>query len=99
MHWAPEVPPGEQPLFLRIAEALIRDIQQGRLAEGDRLPSTRQLAAQLGVNRNTVVAAWRELCAQGWIEGTARSGTRVSARAAPPSRSAQKRRPEGPRRA
>ncbi|WP_338664737.1 PLP-dependent aminotransferase family protein [Pararoseomonas sp. SCSIO 73927] len=55
------------PLFLRIARALIQGIQRGRLRRGARLPGTRALAAQLKVNRNTVVAAYNELALQGWI--------------------------------
>lgn len=55
------------PLFLRIAHAVVRDIERGRLAPGGKLPGTRSLAAELGVNRNTVVAAYDELALQGWI--------------------------------
>jgi GntR family transcriptional regulator/MocR family aminotransferase len=77
--WSPELAQGEQPLFLQIAEALVRDVRRGQLRAGDRLPSTRVLARQLGVNRNTVTAAWRELSAQGWIEARARGQTRVAA--------------------
>jgi len=55
------------PLFLRIAHAVVRDIERGRLVPGAKLPGTRSLAAELGVNRNTVVAAYDELALQGWI--------------------------------
>lgn len=55
------------PLFLRIAHAVVRDIERGRLAPGGKLPGTRSLAAELGVNRNTVVAAYDDLALQGWI--------------------------------
>ena len=62
----------DQPLFQRIAIAIATDIERGRLRVGTKLASSRTLARQLGVNRNTVVAAYEELCAQGWIaiEGT-----------------------------
>jgi GntR family transcriptional regulator/MocR family aminotransferase len=86
--WSPELTEGEQPLFLQIAEAVVRDVRQGRLRAGDRLPSTRALARQLGVNRNTVTAAWRELSAQGWIEARARGQTRVAAVIPSPARPA-----------
>lgn len=56
------------PLFLRIARAIARDIERGRLRPGVMLPGTRSLAADLAVNRNTVVAAYHELALQGWIE-------------------------------
>lgn len=55
------------PLFLRIARAITRDIERGRLRPGAKLPGTRTLAAELGVHRQTVVAAYDELALQGWI--------------------------------
>lgn len=55
------------PLFLRIAHAIISDIERGRLRPGARLPGTRTLAAELGVHRQTAVAAYDELALQGWI--------------------------------
>lgn len=58
---------GDQPLFQRIAIAIATDIERGRLRAGTRLASSRTLARQLGINRNTVVAAYDELCAQGFI--------------------------------
>lgn len=58
---------GDGPVYVRIAEAVVSDIRRGRLAPGDALPGTRPLAKQLGVHRNTVIAAWRELIAQGWL--------------------------------
>ena len=61
-------PDDRAPLFTRIAQAISRDIARGRLRPGQRLPGTRTLAASLGVNRNTVVAAIDELVAQGWVE-------------------------------
>lgn len=55
------------PLFLRIARAIIADIERGRLKAGAKMPGTRTLAADLGVHRKTVVAAYEELVLQGWI--------------------------------
>lgn len=55
------------PLFAQIAEGVSGEISRGRLQPGAKLPSTRGLAQQLQVNRNTVVAAYRELLEQGWI--------------------------------
>lgn len=67
-----------QPLFLQIARTVVDDICRGRLKPGDRLPGTRTLARSLGVNRVTVLTAYDELAAEGWITVRAASGTRVS---------------------
>ena len=66
------------PEFLRIARAVMGDIERGRLRPSDALPGTRELAASLGVHRNTVIAAFRELGAQGWIYTEPARGTFVS---------------------
>lgn len=74
-----DVRPGVgQPLYLAIARALADAIRNGRLPENTRLPSSRRLAEALGVQRNTVVAAFDELEAEGWIEGRERQGTFVA---------------------
>ncbi|MGD8574971.1 MAG: PLP-dependent aminotransferase family protein, partial [Gammaproteobacteria bacterium] len=73
------VPDDERPIYLRIAEGLRAAIQADRLRPGDRLPSTRALAAKLGVNRHTVGAAMDELVAEGWLEARERRSHRVSA--------------------
>ncbi len=67
------------PLFVQLAVTLANAIGQGRLQAGDRLPGTRTLAVSLGLNRNTVVAAFDELRAQGWLETSQGSGSFVSA--------------------
>ncbi len=56
-----------EPLFVQIAEALTHEIRRGRLRPGDALPGTRTLAQTLQVHRSTVVAAYAELLAQGWV--------------------------------
>jgi len=66
------------PIFVRIAELVSFEIRRGRLRPGDRLPGTRSLAAQLGVGRNTVVAAYAELAAEGWLVTRAAGGSFVS---------------------
>jgi len=68
---------GRDPLFQRIAQAIRSDIRRGRLRPGDPLPGSRTLATTLGVHRNTVLAAYRELEAEGWTE-TRRHTTRVA---------------------
>jgi GntR family transcriptional regulator/MocR family aminotransferase len=69
---------GTTPVFLQIAGSLADDVRRGRLRPGQPLPGTRRLAASLGVNRNTVVAAYEELQAEGWIETDPARGSRVS---------------------
>lgn len=66
----------------------IRDaIRTGRLVPGTRLPSSRALAADLGVARNTVARAYAELIAEGWLTAQHGSSTLVSQRAAEAVRS------------
>lgn len=82
------------PVFLRIARAIAERIRAGALAAGAPLPSSRALATALGVHRNTVLAAYAELAAEGWIRAHAARGTFVSDEipARPPRRFA----PAGP---
>ncbi|HZS36201.1 MAG TPA: PLP-dependent aminotransferase family protein [Polyangia bacterium] len=68
----------ELPLFLQIARALADDVRRGRLKPGDALPGSRRLAETLAVHRNTVLAAYEELAAEGWIRREPARGTFVS---------------------
>jgi len=63
-----------------IASDLRERIERGELAPGTLLPSVRAVAADLGVNRNTVVAAYRQLAQAGLVEARGRGGTRVADR-------------------
>jgi GntR family transcriptional regulator / MocR family aminotransferase len=64
-------------------EAALRDaVRSGRLEPGTRLPSSRALAHDLGIARNTVADAYSQLVAEGWLVARQGSGTRVGARAA-----------------
>ena len=67
-----------QPLPQQLVLAITDAIRHGRLEPGAALPGTRPLARTLGLHRNTVVAAFDELRAQGWLETTRASHTRVS---------------------
>jgi GntR family transcriptional regulator/MocR family aminotransferase len=69
---------GRQPLFLQITRAIVDDICRGRLRPGDMLPGTRTLAASLKVNRVTVLTAYDELAAEGWITAHKSLGCSVS---------------------
>jgi GntR family transcriptional regulator/MocR family aminotransferase len=51
----------------RVASALVEAMAEGRLADGDALPSTRVLGASLGVSRSVVVTAYEELIASGFL--------------------------------
>ena len=63
----------------RALETALREaIRSGRLHAGARLPGSRSLAADLGISRGTVVQAYAQLIAEGWLTGTTGSGTRVA---------------------
>jgi GntR family transcriptional regulator / MocR family aminotransferase len=62
--------------------ALREAVRTGRLGPGVRLPSSRALAADLGVARNTVAEAYGQLVAEGWLTAVQGSGTRVAGQAA-----------------
>ncbi len=66
------------PVYQQIVQALIHDIQRGRLLPGTFLPSSRELASTLGVNRKTIVLAYDDLIAQGWLASDGTRGTIVS---------------------
>lgn len=65
------------PLVQRLYRPLREWIQQGRLPTGHRLPSTRLLARELGVGRNTLLAAFDQLTAEGFLETRPGAGTFV----------------------
>jgi len=68
---------GPGPLQTRLFEALRRAILEGRLAAEKPLPSTRALAEQLSISRNTVVAVYELLTSEGYIAGRQGSGSYV----------------------
>jgi GntR family transcriptional regulator / MocR family aminotransferase len=70
-------PETSDPVYLQITRAISADIRRGRLGPGASLPGSRTLARTLGVHRNTVLAAFRELQAEGWIE-SGRNTTKVA---------------------
>lgn len=70
--------PSGLPLFQRIAESVAHEIRRGRLRPGERLPSSRKLARDLQVHRNTVLAAFEELERQGYLETRPARGTFVA---------------------
>ena len=56
-----------RPIYMQIAEGLRSQIAAGILQQGDKLPSVRELAAELAINPNTIQRAYRELEIQGHI--------------------------------
>ena len=67
-------------VYLQIAQQIIDEIQRGRLIPTAAMPGTRELAEKLQVNRKTIVLAYDELIAQGWLISESRRGTFVSAK-------------------
>ncbi|AVZ40743.1 MULTISPECIES: PLP-dependent aminotransferase family protein [unclassified Dietzia] len=61
-----------------LVDAVIDLVSDGSLVDGDRLPSTRALAGQTGLSRGTVVRAFDELSAAGFVDSVQGSGTRVA---------------------
>lgn len=74
---------GQGPLYRQLYRALRHAIGSGALPTGGRLPSTRALAAELGLSRTTVLLAYDQLVAEGYIEGRRGAGHFVEVPAAP----------------
>jgi GntR family transcriptional regulator/MocR family aminotransferase len=70
---------GATPLFRQLYVHLKQAILDGRIGAGVRLPATRALCALLSVSRQTVLAAYEQLMAEGYLEGAVGKGTFVSA--------------------
>ncbi|NJO41442.1 MAG: PLP-dependent aminotransferase family protein [Cyanobacteria bacterium RU_5_0] len=66
------------PLIRQIYLELRRQILRGELSSGQRLPSSRELAAHLGVSRNVVLEAYDQLISEGYLESKSGSGTYVA---------------------
>jgi DNA-binding transcriptional MocR family regulator len=75
-----------RPVYLRIADAIGREVDAGRLLPGQRLPTHRAMAASLGLTVTTVTRAYTEATRRGLIEGEVGRGSFVRAGAAPDGR-------------
>jgi GntR family transcriptional regulator len=74
-----DISPGSpNPIFRQIVEQVRLGVLSGKLAEGDQLPSVRQLAEKLLVNPNTVARAYGELSRDGLIDGQQGRGVFVA---------------------
>jgi GntR family transcriptional regulator/MocR family aminotransferase len=74
------------PLRAQLEGQLREAIRAGRLRPGVQLPATRVLAADLGLSRGLVVAAYEQLLAEGYLTAHSGSATRVAGREAEPAR-------------
>ncbi|APT93157.1 GntR family transcriptional regulator [Corynebacterium phocae] len=72
-------PTDPRTLPVQICAGIREQIQRQILSPGQELPSTRALAAQLGISRGSVVTAYDQLLAEGYLEAAIGSGTRVCA--------------------
>ena len=69
----------DEPVYQQLANGIVSVIRQGHLKPGAALPSSRKLAELFDIHRKTVVAAFDELQAQGWVESFPRRGLFVAA--------------------
>jgi len=67
----------EASLYCQLSEEVRQAVLAGRLRPGTRLPATRRLAEELGISRNTVLGAFAQLLAEGYLEARLGSGTFV----------------------
>ena len=68
----------DEPLYRQLYAAIKAAILDGRMRPGTRVPSTRVAAADLGVSRTTVLTAFEQLAAEGYLEAKVGSGTRIA---------------------
>jgi len=78
MLWIPIDRTSSLPLIRQIYLELRRQILQGELPAGQRLPATREFAAHLGVSRNVILEAYDQLMAEGYLEARQGAGTYVA---------------------
>jgi len=66
-----------RPIYVQLSEQLRNQILVGALAEGEQLPSVRELAGRLAINPNTIGRAYRELEREGWLVSVPGKGVYV----------------------
>lgn len=82
--WTPEIPAGSEPLYERLLAAMARDVANGVLAPGLRLPPQRELAHAAGLGLGTVTRAYAEAERRGLITARVGRGSFVAERAPQP---------------
>ena len=80
--WSPDLEGRRGPRYLAIVQALADDVARGALPEGQRLPTHRELAEQLGVTVGTISRAYAEAARRGLVTGQVGRGTFVRSTAA-----------------
>jgi len=78
-HWLRRLQASSQPAYLQIADLIAEDLRTGRLAARDRLPTLRELAADLSLNYTTVARAYAEARKRGLIHSRPGTGSTVRA--------------------
>jgi DNA-binding transcriptional MocR family regulator len=81
--WSPRVRSEDGPIYRAIADALEKDIDNGVLRDGARLPTHRQLASRLGVTPLTITRAYKEASRRGLIDSSVGRGTFVRSASTP----------------
>lgn len=71
------------PVYRQVADSIRVHLVSGRLMPGDQLPTIRQLGMDLGVNFNTIAAAYRILAEEGWLDLKRKKGATIRRRPAP----------------
>jgi GntR family transcriptional regulator / MocR family aminotransferase len=67
-----------RPKYLQITDNVIKEVTAGRLQPNQKIPGSRKMADLLNLNRKTIILAYDELVAQGWLEVKSSSGTYIS---------------------
>ncbi|NUP46863.1 MAG: GntR family transcriptional regulator [Catenulispora sp.] len=71
-------PDGDDPIYQQLRDQIVVAVATGVLAPGDALPTTRQLAADLGINMHTVNKAYDRLRAEGLVRLGRRTGAVIA---------------------
>jgi len=85
-------PDAGEPIYAQLTRQIRHAVATGVLGRGEQLPSVRQLAADLVINPNTVVRAYRDLEADGVLEGVPGRGWFVTNNRSPRLREAERKR-------
>ncbi|WP_105614708.1 aminotransferase-like domain-containing protein [Vallitalea okinawensis] len=82
--WVPKIEKSNTPLYIQIAECIAKDIEEGVLSSGAKLPPQRIIANYLNINHSTVTRAYKRCEERGLIKGIIGSGTFVTSNAGIP---------------